>query len=322
MGELTVLRAGPLMTVQDLGRVGHRHEGVSLGGALDRQAARIANWLVGNEESAALLEISLGRARFRFSDERTIAWCGGEFQIRVGGENFPPGHACSVHAGEEVEIAPGGRGCRVWMTISAGIDVPPVLGSRATDLRARFGGWHGRALEEGDTLPLGQRAFTGEMPRVSAWSAPQEWSQTASPYPMLRLLRGAEWAEFSEASRNLFFSRPFVVSPKCDRMGARLEGEPLQRRRPNERVSEPVAPGTIQVPDDGQPIILLGDCQTIGGYPKIGHVISVDLPRAAQLRPNDSVRFVEVTAREAALLHAQREEELQRFRIGLKLRAR
>jgi antagonist of KipI len=227
-----------------------------------------------------------------------------------------------VHAGEEVEIAPGSRGYRAWMAISAGIDVPPVLGSRATDLRARFGGWEGRALRDGDTLPLRQRALAGEMPRVSPWSGPREWSQTASPYPMLRLLRGAEWTEFSDASRNLLFSQAFVVSPKCDRMGARLEGEPLQRRRPNERVSEPVAPGTIQVPDDGQPIILLGDCQTIGGYPRIGHVISVDLPPAAQLRPNDPVRFLEVTAREAALLDAERREELQRFRVGLKLRAR
>ena len=322
MGELTALRAGPLTTVQDLGRAGHRQEGVSLGGALDRQAARVANWLVGNEESAALLEISLGRARFRFSDERTVGWCGGEFQISAGDEKFPPGHACAVHAGEEVEIAPTGRGCRAWIAISGGVDVPPVLGSRATDLRARFGGWEGRALEDGHTLPLGTRALAGEMPRVSSWSAPREWSQTASPYPMLRVLRGAEWAEFSEAGRKLFLSQPFVVSPKCDRMGARLEGEPLQRRRPNERVSEPVAPGTIQVPDDGQPIILLGDCQTIGGYPKIGHVISVDLPRAAQLRPNDPVHFLEVTAGEAALLHAERGEELQRFRIGLKLRAR
>ena len=321
MGSVTILRAGPLTTVQDLGRAHHRRRGVSLGGALDREAARVANLLIGNPESAAVLEVTLGRMRLRFSDARLVAWCGGEFGVNCADQSFPPGHACVVRAGEELEITPGGRGCRAWIAISGGIDVPLVLGSRATDLRAGFGGWHGRALQDGEQLPLGEfNSPLQNLPRVSSWSAPREWSLTAGPYPILRVLRGAEWEEFSESSAHSLLEEPFVVSPRCDRMGARLEGKPLTRPRPKERLSEPVAPGTIQVPDDGQPIILLGDCQTIGGYPKIAHVITIDLARAAQLRPGDFVRFVEVSGREAALLGREHEEEVQRFRIGLQLR--
>ena len=323
MASLTIAQAGPVTTVQDLGRSRHRHQGVSLGGALDECAARVANLLVGNDENAALLELGLGRARFRFSDDRIVAWCGGEFRVNVGEQAFPPGHACSVRAREELEVAPIGRGSRAWIAISGGLDVPLVLGSRATDLRAKFGGWQGRALQDGDELPLGKAAFPSREPRrVSSWSAPREWAQTVAAFPILRLIPGAEWKEFSESSRATLFSQPFVVSPKSDRMGLRLEGEPLQRKQGEERLSEPVAPGTIQVPNDGQPIILLRDCQTIGGYPKIGHVITVDLAGAAQLRPDDSLRFLEVSPNEAVAFFREREGDLQRFRVGLRLRRR
>ena len=323
MGQINVLRAGPLTTVQDLGRAGHRHEGVSLGGALDRQAARVANLLVGNAETAGVLEITLGRTRLRFEDERAIAWCGGEFMVAAGKESIPPGHTCRIDAGDELEISPQGHGCRAWVAITGGIDVPAVLGSRATDLRAAFGGCEGRALRDGDKLPLGQASRPSKhFGRISSWSAPIEWSQTASPYPILRVLPGSDWDEFTLGSRAAFLEQSFVVSAKCDRMGARLEGPPLSGARSRERLSEPVAPGTIQVPNDEQPILLLGDCQTIGGYPKIAHVITVDLPLAAQLRPNDSVRFREVTPALAAALFAEREADLQRFRVGLSLRSR
>ncbi len=322
MAGLTIVRAGALTTVQDLGRAHHRRAGVSLGGALDLHAARVANLLVGNPETAALLEITLGSARFRFHDDRLIAWCGGEFHFEAGGETIPAGRVCRIRSEEELEVAPAGCGCRAWAAVSGGIDTPPVLESRATDLRAGFGGWEGRLLRDGDELPLGQiSSFPASATRVSSWSAPTDWSQTAAVQPILRVVPGPEWEEFTEASRAAFWNERFTVSPKCDRMGARLEGVALRREKPEERLSETVAPGTIQVPNDGQPIILLGDCQTIGGYPRIGHVITVDLPRAAQLRPNDTVRFREVTRAEAVALFVERENDLQRFRVGLRLRA-
>ncbi|MGB8342929.1 MAG: biotin-dependent carboxyltransferase family protein [Chthoniobacterales bacterium] len=322
MAGLTIIRAGALTTVQDLGRAHQRRAGVSLGGALDLHAARVANLLVGNPETAALLEITLGSARFRFPDDRLIAWCGGEFLFETGGETIPAGHRCHIRSGEELEIAPAGCGCRAWVAISGGIDTPPVLESRATDLRAGFGGWEGRTLRDSDELPMGQSSMLPETTaRVSSWSAPIDWSQTASERPILRVVPGPEWEEFGVESRAMFLNERFTVSPKCDRMGARLEGVALRREKPEERLSETVASGTIQVPNDGQSIILLGDCQTIGGYPRIGSVITVDLSIAAQLRPNDSVRFREVTRAEAVTLFVERENDLQRFRVGLRLRA-
>ncbi len=322
MGAVTILRAGPLTTVQDLGRGGRRSEGVSLGGALDLFAARVANLLVGNPEDAALLEITLGGLRLRFDDERRIAWCGGTFRARIGDAEIPAGRPAVVRANEELEFERATAGCRAWLAIGGGIDVPRVLGSRSTDLRSGFGGFEGRALCEGDQLSLGEGSVgKADGLRLASWSAPVEWARTARATPVLRVVCGSEWDEFVPEAQTAFLKQPFTVSQKADRMGARLEGTELRRTNDWELASEAVAPGTVQVANDRQPIVLLGDCQTIGGYPKIAHVITVDLPWAAQLRPNDSVRFREVTAAEASALFAERERDLQRFRVGLSLRA-
>jgi biotin-dependent carboxylase-like uncharacterized protein len=319
MACLTIVRAGPMTTVQDLGRPGHRREGVSLGGALDRHAARIANLLVGNPETAGLLEITLGPAGLRFHDPRRVAWCGGDFPVRIEGVEIPPGHAACVNAEEELAVGPPRTGARAWLAVAGGIDVPLLLGSRSTDSRAGFGGLDGRALRDGDELPLGDAAPIAQRDRVAPWGAPADWMQTAARRPLLRAVRGSEWSDFGAAARKALLGESFVVSSKSDRMGARLAGVELLRNQEVERLSEAVVPGTVQVPNDGQPIILLGDCQTVGGYPKIAHVITVDLPRAAQLRPNDNVRFREVTLAEAHALLVKRERDLGRFRIGIRL---
>ncbi|MDQ6912762.1 MAG: biotin-dependent carboxyltransferase family protein [Verrucomicrobiota bacterium] len=317
MHSLLVRRAGFLTTVQDLGRSGQRAIGVSLGGALDPHSLRVANFLVGNEENAAGLEFTLGQSVLRFSDERLLAWCGGEFEMRIGSERIPAGHTFVIRADEELHISAPAKGARAWLAIVGGIDSPLVLGSRSTDLRSGFGGWEGRALRDGDQLPLGPNS-RGMRARISTWSAPNEWSKTRAHHEFLRFLRGAEWSDFEA---NALLENSFTVSADSDRMGVRLEGTALLRNRTTDLISEPVAPGTIQVPPNGQPILLLGDCQTIGGYPKIAHVITVDLSAAAQLRPGDSVRFVEVSLGEAQNLLHQRQRDLDIFRIGLSLQA-
>jgi antagonist of KipI len=321
--EMLVARAGFLTSVQDLGRTGYRQFGVSLGGALDAFALRVANLLVGNEESAAGLEIALDGPQLRFADERIVAWCGGEFDVRVGLTSLPAGHAAFMNAGEELKFNHPKTGSRCWLAISGGIDVPTVLGSRSTDLRARFGGFEGRALRDGDALPLGnsRRSQTAATGRISSWSAPEPWSQTASANPILHVVRGADWDRFDLSTLQRFTSEAFAVSPASDRMGLRFDGPELQRSDDVDPISEAVAPGTIQVPPSGKPILLLGDCQTIGGYPRIAHVITVDLGIAAQLRAGDHVRFSEVSLADAQRLLLQRERELERFRIGLSLHA-
>jgi antagonist of KipI len=330
--KVFVRSAGFLTSVQDLGRIGHRQSGISIGGALDSHALRVANALVGNEDSAAGLEATLGNLRLRFDDQRVVAWCGGAFTVRVGQENLPPGHAALVAKDEEVVMTAPQAGSRAWLAISAGIDVPPVLGSRATDLRGNFGGHQGRALRDGDELPLGanERRFTnrradknGDLdmatPWISEWSAPTPWAAMAHRDRILRIVRGSNWDRFTPDAHSALGTAPFTVTFDSDRMAARLDGPGLLRRDQSDLLSEAVTPGTLQVPPNGKPILLLGDCQTIGGYPKIAHVITIDLPIAAQLWPGDLVRFYEISLAEAHALLRERETDFARFRVGLSL---
>jgi len=328
--QVIVTRAGFLSSVQDLGRTGYREFGVSLSGALDSFALRVANLLVGNDEGAAGLEITFGGLESYFEDERIVAWCGGGFDVRVGSRSLPAGHAARVHAGEELKIGRPQIGCRCWLAISGGIDAPVVLGSRSTDLRAQFGGFEARALRDGDVLPLGARlrssAFVKAMAdkstpatAISSWTAPHDWVSSAKREPILRFVRGIDWNRFNGSTLQRFTSEPFAVSPDSDRMGVRLAGPELKREDDADLISEAVAPGTIQVPPNGQPILLLGDCQTIGGYPKIAHVITIDLAIAAQLRAADQVCFSEVSLADAHRLLLKRERELELFRVGLSL---
>ena len=321
LGSTAVLeRTGFLSSVQDLGRTGFRQFGVSTSGALDPFALRVANLLVGNDEGGAGLEITLGGLQLRFEDERTVAWCGGEFDVQIGSRTLPAGHVAHVKAGDELKFGRAQIGCRCWLTISGGIDAPLVLGSRSTDLRANFGGFKGRALRDGDVVRLGHRP--GSSPpatAISSWAGPHDWVSPAKRYPVLRSIRGADWERFNSSTLQQFTSEAFSVSADSDRMGVRLGGPELKRRDETDLTSEAVAPGTIQVPPSGKPILLLGDCQTIGGYPKIAHVITVDLAVAAQLRAGDAVRFSEVSLQDAHTLLMERERDLERFRIGVSL---
>jgi antagonist of KipI len=315
-----VTRAGFLTSVQDLRRTGFRQFGVSTSGALDSFALRVANLLVGNDEGAAGLEITLGGLQLRFEDERIAAWCGGEFDVQIGSRALPAGHVAHLQDGDELKFGPAQIGCRCWLAISGGIDVPVVLGSRSTDLRANFGGLEGRALRDGDLVLLARRQ--GSSPPgmgISSWAGPHDWVSPAKRYPVLRFVRGVDWRRFDDVTIQRFTIHEFSVSPDSDRMGVRLDGPELKRQDEADLISEAVAPGTIQVPPSGKPILLLGDCQTIGGYPKIAHVITVDLGIAAQLRAGDGVRFFEVSLQDAHRLLLERERDLDRFRIGLSL---
>lgn len=316
----SVISAGFQTTVQDCGRFGFRKFGAPISGALDSHSLRLANLLVGNETGAAGLEIVSGRVRLRFDDERLLAWSGGDFLVRIGKDEIPRLHCAQIAAGEICEIE--ARHGRLWLAISGGIDLPQVLGSRATDLRAGFGGFGGRALRDGDRLPLGteggvsvrmRKSIAG---RVSSWSA----SLPAPRDPILRIVRGRNWNEFAPPAQEQFCAQTFRVAMESDRMGLRLEGPALASQLANDLVSEAVTPGTIQVPPGGQPIILLTDCQTIGGYPKVAHVITIDLAAAAQRMPGDEVRFEITSVQNARRLLLTRERDLALFRAGLEAR--
>ena len=334
--SVVVRSAGFVTSVQDLGRTGFRQSGVSVGGALDPHALRVANALVGNDDDAAGIEATLGTARLQFGDERVVAWCGGAFNVRINDDELPPGHVGLVAKNEALTMVAPNDGGRAWLAISGGIDVPLVLGSRSTDLRGNFGGYEGRALRDGDVISLfTKRRFPSRRPEkegdlqtvppwISDWSAPTSWAATPHRERFLRIVRGAHWDRFTPEAQsslvtNSLVTNSFVVTPDSDRMGARLDGPELKRIDATDLLSEAVAPGTLQVPPNGKPILLLGDCQTIGGYPKIAHVITVDLPIAAQLWPGDPVRFHEVSLAEAQDLLREREQDFARFRVGLSL---
>lgn len=319
--SVVVSRAGFLTSVQDLGRVGFRQFGLSTSGALDCFALRVANLLVGNDEGAAGLEVTLGGLRLRFQDERIVAWCGGEFDVQIGSRSLPAGHVAHLRSGDQLKFNSPQIGCRCWLAISGGVDVPVVLDSRSTDLRASFGGIEGRVLRDGDIIRLSARPgssipASGE---ISSWTATHDWASPAQRNPVLRFVRGSDWNRFNASTVQRLTSEAFAVSSDSDRMGVRFDGPELKREDNVDLISEAVAPGTIQVPPSGKPILLLQDCQTIGGYPKISHVITVDLGVAAQLRAGDHVRFSEVSPANAHLLLVERERDLERFRIGLSL---
>ena len=317
---MIVLSAGFQTTVQDCGRLGSRKFGVPVAGALDPVSLRLMNLVVGNDHCAAGLEIVSGRLRLEFDEDRLIAWCGGEFEVHAGETAIPRLHCARISAGTICEIK-AKRG-RAWLAISGGIEVPEILGSRSTDLRAHFSGHHGRALRDKDKLSLG-----GPSPlamsiglqlsdAVSDWSAPLLFT----PRPVLRVVRGRRWDDFGDSVRAKFLAGKFRVGMNSDRMGLRLEGERIWNGKAQELPSEAVAPGTIQVPRDGAPIVLLADCQTIGGYPKIAHVITVDLARAAQLQALDEIGFELITLAEAQELLLAQEKDIALFRAGLQAR--
>jgi antagonist of KipI len=218
----------------------------------------------------------------------------------------------------DIEILPQ-RGGRAWLAISGGINVPEILGSRATDLRAHFGGWEGRALRDGNELPLGVESelsarVRDEIPdHVSDWSAPRFVGRGK----LLRIIRGKNWDDNIGAK---LLAQKFRIAMDSDRMGLRLEGEEIASASRRELVSEAVTQGTVQLPPSGAPVVLLQGCQTIGGYSKIAHVITVDLSYAAQLQPLDEVRFELIELEEARQLLREREREIALFRAGLEAR--
>jgi len=290
-----VLRCGVLTCVQDLGRHGQRHLGISQCGALDTLALQQANLLLGNAPGAAGLEISVGPVQLRFHADSVIVLSGVDFtptlQDTTGAASNVPvlaGHRIAIPAGSTLSLTrPAIPGTRCYLAVAGGIDVPLVLGSRSTDLKAGFGGHEGRALEAGDLLPLGTaRLLKGNASRGVRGLAPTH---------VLRALPGPDYEQFTAASHTQFWMQPWRISHQSNRMGMLLNGAALQLRSPLSLMSSGVLPGDVQVPADGLPIVLANDCQTIGGYPRIASVIRADLWQLAHLPPLTSVYFQPVT---------------------------
>ncbi len=294
-----VVRPGPLTTVQDAGRFGYQHLGVPAAGAMDPLAYRVAVALAGGPAGAAALEITLGGFEALFLAETAAALAGADLGFELDGRPVGPGEAFRARPGARIRATGRRWGCRAYLAVWGGFAVPPVLGSRSTYLPARLGGVGGRALRAGDELP-----GTGGVP--PGWEEGRRVPPGLVPAPpgpgepvVLRAVPGPQDDAFTRAGRETFFSALFTVSPQADRMGYRLDGPRIEHSGPADIISDGVAWGAVQVPAHGRPIVLLGDRQTVGGYPKIATVIRADLPRIAQAIPGDPVRFAEVDLWEA-----------------------
>jgi biotin-dependent carboxylase-like uncharacterized protein len=320
---ITVLRPGMLASVQDLGRYGHRQRGICPGGALDTLALTIANRLVGNPDGAAGLELTMGGCELRFEAPTRIALAGDDFGARLDGAPLWPNWSVPVAAGQVLKLGRANQwsakeGLRSWLAVAGGIDVPTVLGSRSTDLKAGFGGYQGRALKKGDALPLGVAALDAQrLARRAFGVRTLEWTDGDDGALVLRVMPGPEFEQFTLASRELLWREPWRITPQSNRMGSRLEGLELKRKRGVDMLSSAVIPGTIQVPPSGQPIILMGDAQTTGGYPRIGVVIRADLWKLARAPLKGRLRLVQIDATAALAAWAEQQRYLAQIARAL-----
>ena len=301
---IQVLVPGLLTTVQDLGRSGLGAFGVPVGGAADAHALRLGNLLLGNEEGAAALEATLVGPELLFEATAVVVLAGAPFGAQLDGAPLPAWEAVSVPAGGRLAVGRAFSGTRAYVCVRGGLDVPSVLGSRATDVATGFGGLDGRPLRAGDRLSVGAARGEPRGKRVDAAAA--RWS---GPRRRLRVTPGPQDDWFGEDALAAFASRSFRVSASSSRTGVRLEGEPLVAPS-RSLVTEGVVAGAVQVPPAGLPIVLLVEHPSTGGYPKIGSVISADLSALAQLRPGEEVRFAHVSLEEARRLLLDRESRL------------
>jgi antagonist of KipI len=285
----TVLRAGLLTTVQDLGRWGYQDGGVPVAGPMDVFSHRLGNRLVGNREEAAALEITLLGPELRAQGELLCAVTGAQFELMVEQRRVGCGQAFRVESGATLRFGRRVAGARSTLAIRGGIDVPPVLGSRATSLVSSMGPFGGRALAAGDVVPVGHASAPIPVPvTIPPLRLPEGGAR-------VRAIPGPHEAHFEPAALERFFSAAFTVTTQSNRMGFRLEGPELSSAGAADILSDATPLGSVQVPRSGQPILLMADRQTTGGYPKIATVITADMPIAGQLAPGDWIRFVPCT---------------------------
>lgn len=320
---LKIIKSGMLTTVQDLGRYGFQKYGVIASGVMDPFAHRIANLLVGNGENAATMEISLIGPEIEFEADTCIAICGGDLSPAIDGKSCKMWRTLAVSKGSILRFGAPKKGCRAYLAVAGGISVEEVMHSKSTYLRAEIGGFQGRALKAGDRLQVGTAAPEPMAALRKAATAEIEWQIQAPNYyhePVVRMMKGRQYDLFNAESQQRIFTDPFTVSSHSDRMGYRLEGSPLALETPGELISEPVAFGSVQVPSDGNPIVLMADRQTTGGYPKIGQVAAVDLPLISQLNPGDRIRFKEISLEEAQKRLLDQEQHIRQLKIGIDLK--
>jgi antagonist of KipI len=331
--SIKVLEPGLSTTVQDLGRVGYQQYGVVVGGVMDKVAARLANALIGNSEEDAVLELTLMGPTLLFQSDTLISICGADLSAKIDEVPVPLWRPIYVKEGSILRFGRPHQGCRAYLALAGGIDVPLVMESRSTYVRGGIGGYHGRAMQKGDVLNLNpiksnhiknltevlSKQVESDPFKSVNWTVSAQIKPAYKKDPEIRFIKGPQYDQFTEKSREQFLTEYYQVTSKSDRMGYRLSATALELSDKVELLSEAVTMGTIQVPNDGQPIILMADRQTIGGYPKIGYVASIDFPVLSQVMPGEKLTFKEISILNAQWLLLEREQMLSEVRIGISL---
>jgi antagonist of KipI len=320
---IQVIKQGIADSLQDSGRKGYQHLGINPGGVMDEVAFRVANMLVGNDEGEAVLELHMPAGSFLFEKEVLIALSGANFGATINRVSIPMNTPIIVGKNSLLEFKKGGKGAWCYLAVRDGFNVPRWLNSYSTNLKAGVGGFNGRTLVRQDDIPL---FSPGIIPSIAGirdlvvlpWQA--DVQALYPPSDRIRILEGHEFSWLNEASGQLMESLPFSISNQSDRMGYRLKGPTLRTTETRQLVSTGVTRGTLQLLPSGGIIVLMADHQATGGYPRIAHVIHVDLPRIAQLSTHETVRFSRVERQEAEDLMLARDQYLQQLRGACELR--
>ena len=320
--QIQIIKPGILSTIQDLGRNQYLSQAVPISGAMDTLSARIANMALGNNENAAVIEFTYVDAVFKASTDILIAYAGDGALLTVNDQKLPSDRPLLIPAKSIIELKNNPKGSHTYVAIAGGWDVPEVLGSRSTFLTAKIGGLNGRTLKATDILiNIEQREHLFRDLQSDTINYPN-WSIARSLLlpdnrKNIRVVLANECSWFSDQSIADFLSTPYAIGINSNRMGYHLEGMAIDRIKKDELLSTAVTPGTIQVTGSGNMVLLMADCQTTGGYPRIAQVATVDLPLCAQLKPGDKINFTEISRHEAEMLYLEREQQLQQLTAAI-----
>ena len=300
--SVKIVLPGAVMTVQDGGRYGYQETGIQVSGAMDQASFKKANYLVGNDETEAVLEVTLFGGMLEFTEDTIVAVTGADMGPMVDEEPVEMNCPLLIKKGQILALGMTRQGCRTYLAFAGGIDVPLVMGSRSTNLKCAFGGYGGRALKAGDVLKLGK-------PKLSFDQVKKRRTKGIETSKIIEVhaVPGPQQEYFTEAGEKAFYSGTYTITDQSDRMGYRLKGPLVESKNGTDIISDAIPLGAVQIPPSGQPIVLLADRQTTGGYAKIAVVCSFDIPKLVQGRPGDKVRFLKTDVKTAQKLYRKQE---------------
>lgn len=309
MHSLEIMNPGLLTTVQDCGRYGYQKFGVPISGAMDRYSLRIANILVGNEDYQGCIEVTFGGLKIKFNEDSIIAITGANLKPKVNGKEVSMWRALEVKCDDVLEFAGPVSGIRSYISFCGGLDLPNVLNSKSTDLKSKLGGFNGRKLNRGDKIKIKHSSISTTKKHPIEKYIPRYENEIT-----LNVILGPQDNLFKDDSITRFLNGEYEVTNDCDRMGYRLSGPKIEHVDTADIISDGVSYGAIQVPGSGQPIIMMADSQTTGGYTKIAFVVSSDLHLLAQAKPGNKIKFKEISIEDAHLKYKKLENDLEEIK--------